>query len=84
MFFDSDNNLIVARVTGRAISTLNAQTGQVSESLGFEDSVAFPDDVAVDSNGTIYWSDYFYYSTIFSRKPGGPSVPLLPPGSVDR
>ena len=44
--------------------------------------MAFPDDVAVASDGTLYWSDYFYYSTIFSRKPGGPSVPLLPPGSV--
>jgi sugar lactone lactonase YvrE len=82
MMFDSDNNLIVARVVGRAISTLNAETGQIIESLGFEDSVGFPDDVAVASDGTLYWSDYFYYKTIFSRKPGGPSVPLLPPGSV--
>ena len=31
MFFDSDNNLIVARVTGRAISTLDGETGQILE-----------------------------------------------------
>jgi sugar lactone lactonase YvrE len=82
MYFDNDNNLIVAQVYGRAISTLNAETGEILEQLGFEESVAFVDDVVVGPDDTLYWSDSFYFKTIFSRPPGGPSVPLLPIGSV--
>jgi sugar lactone lactonase YvrE len=89
MYFDRDNHLIVAQVYGRAISTLNAETGEILQQLGFDDaSVAFVDDVVVgpgppdDDDETLYWSDSFYFKTIFARPPGGPSVPLLPIGSV--
>lgn len=82
MFFDNDNNLLAAQVYGRAISKLNAETGEILEALGFEDSVVFPDDVAVAPDGTLYWSDTFYFSTIMMRSSGGESVPLLSPGSV--
>jgi sugar lactone lactonase YvrE len=82
MYFDNDNNLIVAQVYGRAISKLNAETGEILEQLGFEESVAFVDDVVVGPDDTLYWSDSFYFQTIFSRPPGGPSVPLVPIGSV--
>ena len=70
MYFEQDNNLIGAQVYGRAISKLTAETGEILEQLGFEESVA------------LYWSDSFYFETIFSRPPGGPSVPLVPIGSV--
>ena len=84
MYFDTDNNLFVAQVYGRAISKINAETGEILEALGFEDSVAFADDLAVASDGTLYWSDSFYFQTIYSRSSveGGPSFPLLPIGSV--
>ena len=82
MYFDGDNNLIVAQVYGFAISKLNAETGEILEQLGFNESVAFVDDVTVGPDGTLYWTDSFYYQTIFSRSPGGPSVPLVPLFSV--
>lgn len=82
MFFDNDNNLIVAQVYGRGISKLNSSNGDIAEALGFEESVVFPDDVTVGPDGTLYWSDYFYFSTIMMRRPGEDSVPLLRPGSV--
>jgi sugar lactone lactonase YvrE len=82
MYFDNDNNLIVAQVYGRAISKLNAETGEILEQLGFEESVAFVDDVVVGPDDTLYWTDSFYFQTIFSRPLGGPSVPLVPIGSV--
>jgi sugar lactone lactonase YvrE len=82
LFFDNDNNLIVAQVYGRTITTLNAETGAILEQLGFEESVAFVDDVVVGPDDTLYWTDSFYFQTIFSRPTGGPSIPLMPIGSV--
>lgn len=82
IYFDRDNTLIVAQVYGRQISKLNAETGEILDQLGFEDGVAFVDDVIVGRNGSLYWTDSFYFETIFSRTPGGTSEPLLPYGTV--
>ena len=86
IFFDQDNFLRVAQVYGRAISTLDPTTGNIVDQLRFDepsgDLVAFPDDLFIDSTGTVYYTDPAYYQTVFARPPVGPSMPLVPIGSV--
>ena len=87
MYFDQEDNLLrVAQVYGRAISTLNPATGEIVNQLHFDepsgDLVAFPDDLFIDSKGTMYYTDPAYYRTVFARPPVGPSMPLVPIGSV--
>lgn len=83
IFFDAENNIIAAQVYGRAISKVDPETGEILETLGFNDSVAFPDDVRTTSDGTfLYWTDSFYFQTIMKRGPDNISEPLLPSGSV--
>ena len=71
---------------GRAISTLDPTTGEIVDQLRFDepsgDLVAFPDDLFIDSMGTMYYTDPAYYQTVFARPPVGPSMPLVPIGSV--
>lgn len=86
MFFDRDNFLHVAQVYGRAISTLDPTTGEIVGKIRFDepggDLVAFPDDLFIDSKGMMYYTDPAYYQTVFARPPVGPSMPLVPIGSV--
>ena len=78
MYFDADNNLYVAQVWGRSISKLDPETGKILEKLGPADSVFLPDDVTVAPNGTLFWTDPGL-GTVFTRAPGGPSIPLYYP-----
>mmetsp|Transcript_25532 Transcript_25532/g.55800 ORF Transcript_25532/g.55800 Transcript_25532/m.55800 type:complete len:592 (-) Transcript_25532:70-1845(-) len=85
MNFDEDNLLTVAQVYGRTISKLNVDSGEIVEQLSYGepgDLVVFPDDLIFGSDGTMYYTDPAYYETVLARSPGGPSVPLLPIGSV--
>jgi sugar lactone lactonase YvrE len=78
MYFDADNNLYVAQVWGRSISKLDPETGKLLEKLGPAESVFLPDDVTVAPNGTLFWTDPGL-GTVFTRAPGGPSIPLYYP-----
>lgn len=85
MYFDSDNYLHVAQVYGHTISKLNIETRVVIDKLSYSEPnnlVMFPDDLIFGPDGTMYYTDPEYYKTVFARPPGGPSIPLLPIGSV--
>lgn len=80
MFFDPDNNLYVAQALGRTISKIDTETGSVLEQMSLAEGVFFPDDVTVDENGTLYWTDLF--AGIVGQRPvGGEPESLYPFGT---
>ncbi len=80
MSFDAQGHLVDANVFGSTISTLDPETGEILEQLGPADFVFFPDDVAIGADGSLYWTDPAA-GALFRRLPGGPSFPLVIPGS---
>lgn len=86
MYFDNENYLHVAQVYGRVISKINVDSGEIVEKFNYSEPnnlVMFPDDLVFGPDGTMYYTDPAYYQTVFMRyAPDGPSVPLLPVGSV--
>ena len=67
--FDADNNLWALEQFHRRIFKLNPETGQVLDTIHL-DAGFIPDDFALASDGTIYWTD-FTFGTIYKRPPGG-------------
>ncbi len=81
IFFDGDNNLLVANVFGQTITKLDPETGEVLDRLDSTDLVAFPDDVTVGPDGTIYWTE-IAFGGVVRKAPGQPSEFIVAPGTV--
>lgn len=60
MFFDADDQLYVANVSGQSISVLDPDSGDIIDTLGPEQGVAFADDVTFAPDGTLYWTEFAF------------------------
>lgn len=56
IYFDSDNMLHIASISGREIVVMNPETGEIIERLGVEKGVEGPDDLIIGPDGSIYWT----------------------------
>lgn len=54
---DADGRVLVASAFGGEIVVLDGRTGQIVDRLGHDVGVNDPDDVAVASDGAIYWTN---------------------------
>lgn len=75
MYFDLENNLYVANAWGRTITKMDPETGEILQRLGSGDSVLFPDDLIVDDDGSLYWTDPGL-GAVFRRLPDGTTFPV--------
>jgi len=75
IFFDQNDELWVASVWGQAIRKIHPETGEILEQLGPSEFVFFPDDLTLDTGGTLYWTDPFL-GAVFGRIPGGFIFPV--------
>ncbi len=57
VFFDEQDRLLVASVLGQRIRVLDPDTGDITDELGPEVGVVFPDDLTFTPDGTLYWTD---------------------------
>ena len=56
MAFAPDGRLYVAGAFANRISVVDVERGDVVDTIGSDGSVVSPDDVAVASDGTLYWT----------------------------
>lgn len=56
IYFDSDNMLHIASISGREIVVMNPETGEIIERLGVEKGVEGPDDLIIGLDGSVYWT----------------------------
>ena len=75
--FGPDGTLWVANVFGSTITQIDPESGAIISQLTAADSVFFPDDVIVASNGDIYWTE-IALGNVFKKPVGEPAFPLLP------
>ncbi len=54
VFFDKNDRLHVASVTGRKIAVVDTKTGAILETLGTEQGIEGPDDLTFGPDGSIY------------------------------
>jgi DNA-binding beta-propeller fold protein YncE len=70
LFFDNDNNLlwVLAQVLRGRLSKIDPKTGEVLEEIGAADGPFFSDDMTVDDDGAVYWTDVVR-GTVFAKDP---------------
>ena len=56
VYFDKEDRLHVASVTGRNIGVVNTETGAIIDSYGPEQGIEGPDDLVIAEDGTIYFT----------------------------
>ena len=70
VFFDKNDHLNVASVTGRKIGVVDTKTGEVIKSYGPEEGVDGPDDLAIGPDGSLYHTNILTGS-VGRRTPSG-------------
>lgn len=83
--FAPDGTLYVANVFGQTITQIDPDSGEILSRLTAADNVFFPDDVFVDADGTIYWTE-IALGNVMKKPVGEPAAPLIgelfrPPGA---
>ena len=56
VYFDKEDRLHIASVTGRNIGVVNTETGAIIDSYGPEQGIEGPDDLVIAEDGTIYFT----------------------------
>ncbi len=59
MYFDKEDRLYVASANSASVFVIDPDSGEVLKNYGSEQGIHSPDDVVVDSDGTIYVTNYF-------------------------
>ena len=70
VFFDKDDQLHVASVTGRKIGVVDTKTGEIIKAYGPEEGVDGPDDLTIGPDGSIYHTNLLM-GIVGRRTPAG-------------
>jgi len=70
VMFDAHDRLYIASVIGREIVVMDRESGAVLDRIGTERGVESPDDLAIASDGTLYWTSILT-GVVGRRSPDG-------------
>lgn len=79
MYFGPDGRLYVASASSATVAAFDPETGKMLESWGPDHGVRGPDDLFVQTDGTIYWTD-FAFGEVRKRTPDGTTTLIAAPG----
>jgi sugar lactone lactonase YvrE len=78
--FDGLDQLYIASVLGDEILLIDRQTGETISTVGANQRVVGPDDVAVGPDGSLYWTSFSTGEVVRLTPEGARSAQLLAPG----